>query len=222
MLSLSSLLSFAPGLRAQAPRLQAGADVPARLASRVATAVARAWGVDTAGLVLSWGTGTASDIPDSSAFRVMGRGDDGWFVVSFEPPGRPARAIRLRAGMSTLTAVATRVLRPGTRLAATDIRMDTTLVWGPPTESETPAEGWLVKRVVSAGDPLDGFRVEPPPVVTAGQPVRVLWQRGNVTVALEGTALNDAGIGGRVRITTEQRPGVVTGTVTAPGQARMP
>lgn len=224
VLSFFSLFSFVTGARAQTPRLQAGAaDVPLRLASRVALAVARTWGVDTAGLVLSWGTGSLSDVADTAAFRLLGRGEEGWFVVSVEPAGKPARAIRLRVGITSPRAVAARLLRPGARLSDADIRIDTTLLWGPPAvDTDAPAPGWLVKRVLSPGDVLDRFRVEPPPVVAAGQPVRILWNRGNVMVALEGTALNDAALGGTVRVRTDQRVGVVTGTVTAPGQARMP
>lgn len=225
MTLLVSLLALLPGAsRAQSPRLSVGSsDVPPRLAARVAQAVARAWGTDTTGLVLSWGSGSLATVDDSAAFRLLGHGEDGWFVVSVEPAGKPARAIRLRAGRTIPRAVAARVLRPGTRLAEDDIRLEPTLRWGPPpADSATPAAGWLVRRMTSPGEALDRLRVEPPPVVATGQTVRVLWNRGNVTVALEGTALNDAAMGGSVRVRTGQRAGVVTGTVTAPGLARMP
>ena len=61
MLTASSFLAlFGAAAQAQSPvrmAAQAG-DVPPRLAARIAEAVASAWGVDTAGLVLSWGTGS--------------------------------------------------------------------------------------------------------------------------------------------------------------------
>ena len=101
MTLLVSLLALLPGAsRAQSPRLSVGSsDVPPRLAARVAQAVARAWGTDTTGLVLSWGSGSLAQVDDSTAFRLLGHGEDGWFVVSVEPEGKPARAIRLRAGL---------------------------------------------------------------------------------------------------------------------------
>jgi flagella basal body P-ring formation protein FlgA len=58
-------------------------------------------------------------------------------------------------------------------------------------------------------------------VVSAGKPVRVLWNEGNVSVAVEGVALNDAAVGQSVRVRTSGRIGVVAGTATAPGVARM-
>jgi flagella basal body P-ring formation protein FlgA len=221
------LLPLVPGIsRGQATvRLSAlGGEVPPRLAARVADAVARAWGVDTAGLVLSWGSGSLADMPDTAAFRLFGRGDGGWFAVTVEPANRPPKAIRLRAGTAVSRVVAARALRPGMRLTEADLRQEPALRWGPPPAAEepVPAPGWIVKRMVSPGDPLDRMRVEPPPVVAAGQPVRVSWNQGNVSIALEGTALNDATLGGTVRVRTGERVGVLTGTVTAPGEARMP
>ena len=53
-------------------------------------------------------------------------------------------------------------------------------------------------------------------------PVRILWQQGSVSVALDGTALNDAAIGGTIRVRLPERKSVLVGTVTAPGEARMP
>ena len=226
MLSVLSALSFlGVAARPLAPvRLAVQAEeVPPRLASRVAMAVARAWGVDTTGLVLSWGSGSLLDVPDTCGFRLLGRGEDGWFAVSVEPVGRPARAMRLRVGVTTPQLVAVRVLRPGMRLAEGDYREEPHVVWGPPASDTqaAPAPGWMVRRMIGPGDVLDRLRVAPPPVVMTGQSVRVLWYQGNVSVALDGTALNDAAMGGTVRVRTGQRAGMMTGTVTAPGEARV-
>jgi flagella basal body P-ring formation protein FlgA len=225
----SALLAFfgaTPRLHGSVRLSALGGDVPPRLASRVATAVSRAWGVDTTGLVLAWGNGSLADVPDSCAFRLLGNGDAGWFAVSFEPPGRPARALRLRVGIAGRRLVAARTLRPGVRLVAGDIREESRVEWGPPAsdaEAEgEPGPGWLVRRTIAAGEPLDPIRVAPPPVIEAGQPVRVLWRQGSVSVALEGTAMNEAAIGGTIRVRFPDRSRTITGTVTAPGEARMP
>ena len=219
------LALFAPLSGQRPPRLTAASTaLPPRLAARVAEAVARSWAVDTTGLVLSWGSGAPADLPDSTGFRLLGNGDGGWYAVTFEPPGRPAVAVRLRVGVTVPRLVAARALRPGMTLVAGDLRAEPHVAWGPPLADlePRPAAGWLVRRAVAAGEALVPPRVAPPPVVAAGQSVRVHWSAGNVSVALEGTALNDAVVGETVRVRTGRRTGVLTGTVVAPGEARMP
>ena len=224
MFALSALASLVSPLRGQAQaRLSLSrGEVPPRLAARVAVALAREWGVDTAGLVLSWGTGNLRGIPDSSGFRLVG-GEGGWYSVLVEPPGGPSVLIRLRAGLTVTRVVAVRALPAGTVLSQDDLRVQPGLRWGAPERDSLPSAepGWVVKRPVARGDALEGWRVAPPAVVSAGKPVRVLWHEGNVSVALEGVALNDAAIGQSVRVRTRGRVGVVAGTAVAPGQARM-
>jgi flagella basal body P-ring formation protein FlgA len=227
VLGASAFLAFfGGGARGQSSaRLTAHpGDVPPRLAARVAEAVARAWGVDPSGLVLSWGSGTFADLPDSSAFRLLGTGEEGWFAVTIEPAGRTARAARLRAGVAGRRFVAVRALRPGMRLAEGDIRQEPYVRWGPPPAAaeQEPGPGWVVRRIITPGAPLNRTRVAPPPAIEAGHPVRILWQQGNVSVALEGTALNDAALGEAIRVRMPERRSVLVGTVTAPGQATMP
>ena len=219
------LALFAPLSGQRPPRLTAASTaLPPRLAARVAEAVARSWAADTTGLVLSWGSGAPADLPDSTGFRLLGNGDGGWYAVTFEPPGRPAVAVRLRVGVTVPRLVAARVLRPGMTLVAGDLRAEPHVAWGPPLADlePRPAAGWLVRRAIAAGEALVPPRVAPPQVVAAGQSVRVHWSAGNVSVALEGTALNDAVVGETVRVRTGRRTGVLTGTVVAPGEARMP
>ncbi len=219
------LALFAPLAGQRPPRLAATSTaLPPRLAARVAEVVARSWAVDTSDLVLSWGSGVPADLPDTAGFRLLGNGDGGWYAVSFEPPGRAAVAVRLRVGVTVPRLVAARALRPGMTLVAGDLRAEPHVAWGPPLADlePGPAAGWLVRRAIAAGEPLAPPRVAPPPVIAAGQSVRVHWSAGNVSVALEGTALNDAVVGETVRVRTGRRTGVVLGTVVAPGEARMP
>jgi flagella basal body P-ring formation protein FlgA len=223
----SGLAGLAAPLRGQgAPaRLQAAPDsVPPRLASRVVEAVAHAWGVPPGDLVLSWGIGSLAAVPDSALFRLLGRGEGGWFGLVIEPPGRPEIAMRIRAGRTTEWVVASRALRRGAVLTAEDFRREPHVSWGPPAVDDGAATepGWIARRSVVAGEPLDRRNASPPPVVEAGAPVRVLWSTGNVSVALEGVALNDAALGETVRIRTGRSVGVVRGTAIAPGEARMP
>jgi flagella basal body P-ring formation protein FlgA len=221
---LAALGAATSALRGQTPprlTVQSG-EVDPRLAARVAAAVARTWGIDTAGLMMSWGTGSLAGVPDSAEFHLLGRGEGGWFAVTFESAGRQPVAVRLRAGIAGRRLVATRALRVGMRLVEGDMREEPYLQWGPPAqESATPAPGWVVRRILTPGDPLDLSRVAPPPLVEAGQPVRLIWNEGNVSIALEGVALHAAAMGETVRVRTGGRSGVVLGTVTALGEARM-
>ena len=225
MFSAMTLLgAVTSSIKGQAPaRLTAQAgDIAPRLSARVAEQVARIWATDSAGLVLSWGSGSLAGVPDTTTFHLLGRGEGGWFAVTFEPAGRPQIAIRLRAGIAGRRLVAARALRVGMRLVEADIREEPWLQWGPPVEgAELPTAGWVVRRLLSPGDPLDLIRVAPPPLVDAGQPVRLIWNEGNVSVALEGVAMHAAAMGQTVRVRTGGRAGVVLGTVTAPGEARM-
>lgn len=224
MISLATAFSALTGaLRGQAaPRLVATGDVSPVLAARVAEQVGRTWGVDTAGLVLSWGSGSLAGATDRTPFKLLGRGEGGWFAVTVELPGRPALAIRLRAGIAGTRLVAVRALRVGMRLAEGDMREEPYLAWGPPIEGAlVPEPGWVVRRIISPGDPMDATRVSPPPIIESGQPMRLIWSEGTVSVALEGTAINDAAMGQPVRVRTGGRSGVLLGIATAPGEARM-
>jgi flagella basal body P-ring formation protein FlgA len=226
MSALSLLAALTAPLRGQAPvRLTAAtSEVPARFAARVAAEVARTWGVGAEGLVLNFGTGSLAGVPDSSPFRLLGAGESGWFALVAEPVGMRPVAVRLRAGRTITRQVASRALRTGVRLVAEDIREEPHLVWGPPSAEAAGgvSPGWVVRRTLSPGTPLDAAHVAPPPLIEAGQPVKVYWQEGAVSIALDGTAMNDAAMGESVRVRTGGRTGVVRGRVTASGEARMP
>ncbi len=222
--ALSALASLVSPLRAQNEfRMSAGnAEVSTRLANRVAQAVSREWNVDIRSVVLSWGAGSLGSVPDTAGFRLLG-GDGGWFSLQLEPVKGGVAWIRLRAGVTLDQPIATRALPAGSVIGPEDLRIEPRVHWGQPSsELALMAEpGWVVRRPVASGDPLEGFRVAPPPVVNAGKPVRISYNLGNVSVALDGVALNDAAVGQAVRVRTASRIGTVAGTVTAPGEARM-
>lgn len=222
--ALSTFASLVTPLRLQAQaRMAAGTgDVSARLTSRVAQAISREWDVDTASLVLTWGNGALGSIPDTAGFKLIG-GDAGWFSVQMEPVRGAVAWLRLRAGVTIAQPVATRALPAGSVIGEGDLRIEPRVHWGQPAPAsgEVAAPGWIVKRPVAGGEVLEGFRVAPPPVVSAGKPVRIYYNMGNVSVALEGVALNDAAVGQAVRVRTESRIGTVAGTAVAPGEARM-
>jgi flagella basal body P-ring formation protein FlgA len=93
--------------------------------------------------------------------------------------------------------------------------------WGipAPDSSLVPGVGWETRRIVRAGEVVASPAVSAPPLVLAGQPVRLEWERGGVQVSVVGIALNSARRGETVRARLEERPARLTGTVTAPGTA---
>lgn len=223
LLALSTAAPFAV-LRAQSvsARLSAANDsVPDAFTARVAAAVAHDWGVQPNRLVLSWGRGSLSQIKPNSTFKLLGLGDGGWLAVVLEPESQRPAALRLRVGFTEDQVVAARPIRAGTVLADADFRLEPHVHWGPPDTAQhtVPVAGWVAKRGIAAGAVLETTRVAPPPVIKAGGPVRVTYRGSNVSVALDGVALNDGATGDIVRVRTPRKTGVVSAMVTAPGEA---
>lgn len=195
--------------------------VPRALATRVAARIADEWRVAPEQVRLEWGRATGGAPADDAPFRLLGRGDAGWFVVVFAPADSAALAVRVRAGVECPVAVATRALAGGATLADGDLREEVRVHWGAPpaTALVAPAPGWEVRRALRAGDVVAPPAVVAPPLVLAGEPVRLEWQSGAVQVSVVGIALNSARAGETVRARLEERPARLTGTVTAPGTA---
>jgi flagella basal body P-ring formation protein FlgA len=199
----------------------APAALPDSVVASVSTWLAREWGVSERAVRLEWGrlpnALPGGDLP----FRITGRGVAGWLVVVFDPSGRDAVAVRLRAGVEDTVLVAARPLAAGTRLDPADLRPESRVCWGPPASpSESrPGPGWEVRRALAAGEVLARPAVAPPMFVVAGEPVRFVWAGGAVQVSLVGIALNRARQGELVRARVEGRSDRLVGTATAMGTA---
>jgi flagella basal body P-ring formation protein FlgA len=190
-------------------------QLPPGLAAHVAAQVAALWAVAPDAVRLEWGKRAfPATLSASTPLRLLGRGDDGWFAVVFDPPGGPQLAARVRAGVLDSTALAARPLPAGARLTPQDITRELRLRWGrAPSDSTRPEAGWLVRRAVVAGTPLDSPVAVPPPAISAGAPVRLLYAQGTVTVSLGGTALQDGRLGQRILVRPDGRRLAVSGTV---------
>ena len=201
-------------------QVDSGTVSPA-LNRRVAEAVANQWNVRPDDVELEWGRiRHGESIADDTAFRLLGRGADGWFAVHFEPSARPALAVRLRAAFVDTVPVASRSLAAGVALAAGDIALAELARWGPPTEAGiVPAVGWRVRRAVAAGEPLGRPNIAPPLLVQAGEAVRLVWISRSIHIVIEGVAANDAVLGGEVRVRLSDRRGKARGVVTGRGTA---
>lgn len=199
-------------------------SLPAALAARVATQIAAAWKVPAGQLRLVWGrTAEAGAVGEDAPFRILGRGEDGWLVVVFDPAAKGATAVRVRAGVERAVMVASRPLAAGARIADGDLREEMRVRWGfPEADSQaTPGAGWTLRRAFAAGEVVAPPAAQAPPLVVAGQPVRMQWERGGVQVSVVGIALNSACRGETVRARLEERPARLTGTVTAAGTAEL-
>lgn len=105
--------------------------------------------------------------------------------------------------LSWTRAVATRALVRGDTLRADDFQMaDTTYTGRLPfgVDTTTPQAGWLIRRAIAPGEWLREPAVSPIPLVTAGQPVHVIWSDGDVFLTLSAIALNNATLGGAVSV----------------------
>jgi flagella basal body P-ring formation protein FlgA len=188
----------------------------------VAGAVARQWSADSAAIQLEWGViPTAAALSDSTPFSLSGKGGDGWLVALFAPVKKSPVAVRVRAGVLDSVAVAARPLASGTTLASGDFSREIRLRWGVPVAEAGPADGWVLRRSLAVGQELTPNTVMPPQVVRSGDEVRVEWQRGTVTVALEGVALASGALGETVSVRLAQRGGQRRGRVTGPGTVRL-
>jgi flagella basal body P-ring formation protein FlgA len=202
----------------------ADAPFPRALVTRVAGRIADTWKVPIEQVRLAWGRPTSvPQIAEDAPFRILGRGEDGWFVIVFDPAEPHAAAVRVRAGVERSVRVATRSLPAGAALAEGDLREELRVHWGIPSPDSTvqPAAGWEVRRAIAEGEVVTPPAVVAPPIVLAGQPVKLEWERGGVQVSVIAIALNSARRGETVRARLEERPARLTGTVTAPGTATL-
>jgi flagella basal body P-ring formation protein FlgA len=221
----SALACLSLALQAVSPGWSQAAEsaVPPGLGAAVAGAIASLWGVDSAGMRLQWGAVPAAAVlAADTPFQLLGKGDDGWFVLRVEPKvGSPA-AVRVRAGAMDSVQVAARALAMNAALSSADIRTESRVRWGrPPAVGARVAEGWVTRRPMAQGDLLSPANVRAPQVIRAGEPVRLEWQRGTVMIALDGVALNSAGLGEAVRVRLGERGGQRSGRASGPGAVRL-
>ena len=127
----------------------------------------------------------------------------------------PAVALVVLLAPTDTVLVARHDLARGHALTAADV--DTVVVDAPGRATAARAEpGWITRRVVRAGEPLRAPALEPPPLVSSGAAVTLVWETNGLRLTRQGTALGDARRGDRVavRVDATRR---FTGVVTAKG-----
>jgi flagella basal body P-ring formation protein FlgA len=174
---------------------------PPSLAIGVQRLVAAAWQVNVDAVTLSWGRlPTLPDDLDHADLRLGASGRDGWQVVTVIPDSGRTVAIAVRAGTLARRPVATRQLVAGSVIATSDAAWREVIVWGPPAADTAHSPiGWEVRRAVSEGDPLTGNTIRSPQMISAGDQVTFLWQRGTVRMERIATAQSSARLGEVVR-----------------------
>jgi flagella basal body P-ring formation protein FlgA len=80
-------------------------------------------------------------------------------------------------------------------------------------------EGQRLMRSVASGKILTRGDLEAIPLVQTGDKVRLTMTRDALTISLDTTALNRAGLGDRVRLETPGGRKPLTAIVTGPGEA---
>jgi flagella basal body P-ring formation protein FlgA len=192
-----------------------------RLAGEAVERFAERWRVVPESIRVEWGRIPAGLERAEGPLLVAGGGLGGWFVATVGS-GDSAVAVRVRAGVVEPTMVAARALGRGARIAEGDLEPGTRVRWGGPTAAiDAPGVGWEVRRPIAAGETVEPPAVAPPPLIKSGDPVRMTWSRGAVSVSRVGVAINSARRGERVHARCEGRAHL-EGVVSAPGVATLP
>jgi flagella basal body P-ring formation protein FlgA len=114
--------------------------------------------------------------------------------------------------------VATHNLMPGDILRSDDIQAQSL---PQPAPDALPASrelaGLEVKRRVYLGRPLGARDVGPPIVIKANAPVDVYWQSGDLTLVMQGNALEPGAVGDSIRVLNPTTSRAVRGIVTGQG-----
>lgn len=114
--------------------------------------------------------------------------------------------------------VAARPIARGRPIVSDDVRIDRvdlTRVAGAIYAADESLDGNVAIRAISAGEPLRRDLLRPPPIMAAGDPVKVVYDGTGFAISIDGKALAPAGDGQSVRVATSAGR-VLTG-VARPG-----
>ena len=118
----------------------------------------------------------------------------------------------------SMVPVAARPIARGRPVTPDDVRLDrvdVTRVTGNLLSPEESFDGNVAVRSIGAGEPLRRDLLRPPPILAAGDPVRVVYDGIGFAISIEGKALAPAGDGQTVRVATAA--GRVLSGVARPG-----
>lgn len=101
--------------------------------------------------------------------------------------------------------VAARPIARGRPIAADDVRIDRvdlTRIAGTVYGADESLDGNVAVRAIAAGEPLRRDLLRPPPIMAAGDPVKIVYDGNGFAISIDGKALAPAGDGQTVRVST--------------------
>lgn len=120
--------------------------------------------------------------------------------------------------------VASRLIRRGEELGPTVLEVQEREVTGLADGCFTAidqVDGMRVRRALGGGQVLTRLHAEPRPVVNRGEEVLLVARGSGIEVSTEGIALEDGGIGARVRVRNAASGKVLYGQVSGAGTVRI-
>jgi flagella basal body P-ring formation protein FlgA len=141
-----------------------------------------------------------------STAEISGSDRSGMYTVTVRPAkfAAPVLVGRLRIGHEREEPVTARSVERGAVLRDQDLLQQHSLVWGAPDTTPSLSIAALIgattRRVLRSGETVRSIDITAAPVVFAGDTVHAEFIRDGVRLALVGTALQNASLGGRVAI----------------------
>jgi flagellar basal body P-ring formation protein FlgA len=115
-------------------------------------------------------------------------------------------------------------LRPGSILTADDlhtVRVRANLLHGNVALSPAEAVGQALRHDMPAGQPLTAADVMRPRLVARNDAVRMILDAGAIALNAQGVALEEGGLGERIRVQNPSSHAVVIGEITGGGEVRV-
>jgi len=122
------------------------------------------------------------------------------------------------------TVVLTHHLRPGTILTGDDVRtarLHAALLHGNIALTEEDAVGQALRHDMPAGQPLSAGDVMRPRLVERNDVVRMSLEAGGIVLAAQGIAMEEGGMGDRIRVQNPASRAVVIAEITGSGTVRV-
>lgn len=82
-------------------------------------------------------------------------------------------------------------------------------------------DGWQTRRPIGVGDILTRRHVEPIPVIERGDEILLVTESANMQVSVRGVAMQDGGIGSRIRVKNADSGKVLSGQVVDAATVRV-
>lgn len=163
------------------------------------------------------------DSVDVALQSVSPSGDRAFVTVSFKKNGKLTSRLNISAALklSVDTYVATRDLKRGMEITATDVRAERTQA-GPWFEKYAvrldDLLGKQVDRNVKEGTPIRLDQVARPKMVKSGDSVTIIAQKGSLTISASGKARQDGELGEWIKVSNMDSSKALTAKVTGPGE----